>query len=146
MMANMETNMITDSSITLYNKYIDANRAEQFQRFVVDDVVWWSSLSTPGGNKLIAANIFNIIIPFGVCEFYLDSVAWRALVDKSNNWTLQEGDFVVNGNVPDIIGSGVGQITISALKAKHNEIGQILTWNPMEQGSLSIQHFEITAK
>lgn len=135
--------MITNTAMTIYNKYID-NRAEKYQRTTLAAVLWDSSAATI---KRRSADLQNnkavVALPYYIGPAYLKSKAWLALVDKSANWTLQAGDIVVRGSVADEI---TGGFTVSALRAKYDDVLEIVSVAFMDQGSPNTHHWEILCK
>jgi len=137
--------MRTNSNLTVYNKHIDSEtRGEIYQRTVIYDVAWENRKAA---NVLaageIAADQAVIYIPKARGDDYLAPRAWQALEDKTDNWTLQTGDFIVKGVVTDEITS---EYTISDLKAEYDDVLRILSVDTMDIGSLSVQHWQVGAK
>ena len=138
--------MIPNGSLTVYNKYIDTAGAEQYISTVIPKVVWWGPRGvaiTKSG--LLAANTFNVQIPLGMCRNFLDFPAWLALpiARRAMNWTLQEGDWMVKGSVSDIISAS---FTMTQLKAKYPEVGQIISVDLMDQGMMSLRYWQVWLK
>ena len=136
--------MIPNGSATVYNKYIDTSLAEQYLGTIIPQVVWWG----PRGVRitrqgLIAANTWNVLIPHGMLTNFLDFQAWQALTTKTAKWTLQEGDWMVYGSVSDVISS---TFTITQLKAKYPEVGQIISVDPMDQGNINMRYTRVWLK
>ena len=136
--------MVTNASITIYNRYL-VSGVETYQRTQVLDVYWSNGKArntlASGGN--IASDQASIYIPYARGAMYADPKVWLALIVKTGKWTLQTGDYVVKGLVTDEISSG---FTISALKAKYDYVLQISSVDPMLAGSQSIRHWQIGAK
>jgi hypothetical protein len=135
--------MITNTPMTVYNKYIE-NRAEKYQRTGLSAVLWDSSSATVKRKSSDLQNNKAVIaLPHYIGAAYLKQKAWLALVDKTEFWTLQEGDIVVRGTVADEITS---EFTISALRAKYNDVLEIVSVAFMDQGSPNTHHWEILCK
>lgn len=135
--------MIPNCDITIYNKYL-ASRAEVFQRSVVRNVGWQATKAVAGTKAgPLQSNVATIFIPFGGNTEYLAPKAWNALVVKTSNWTLQEGDVVVRGEVADEIS---GAFTITDLRAKYDDVVTITSVDAMDFGSANVQHWEVGAK
>jgi len=133
--------MITNGSLTVYNKYIDTNSVEQYFGTILPGSIFWGPRGTNiTKSGLIAANTFSVIIPSGYLANYLEFIAWQALalVSKPGNWTIQEGDFMVQGAVTDVIIPGTFSIT--QLKAKYPEVGQVISYDVMTQGNLNMRY------
>ncbi|MBI5954372.1 MAG: hypothetical protein HY865_22170 [Chloroflexi bacterium] len=135
--------MITNTPMTVYNKYVE-NRAEKYQRTALSAVLWDSSSATV---KHKSANMQDnkavIALPHYIGGAYLKPKVWLALVDKTANWTLQEGDVVVRGIVVDEITEG---FTLSALRAKYDDVLEIVSVAFMDQGSPNTHHWEVLCK
>lgn len=134
--------MRTNSDITIYNKYVDSGE-EMYQRTVVKDTEWENRAAA---NKLasggsIKADTASIYIPFARNHGYLAPKAWQD--DRSGNWTLKTGDFIVKGEVDDEISS---VFTISDLKSDYDDVVKITSVDTHDFGSLSMQHWEVNAK
>jgi len=136
--------MKTNADITIYNKYIDAaTRAEKYQRSVIAEVNWENcKAAMVRRTGELAADKARVFIPFVNHINYLAPKAWQALTTKTNNWTLQEGDIIVRGIVTDEISSS---FTVSALKAKYDDVLTIRSVDTYDQGSARMQHWEIGA-
>jgi hypothetical protein len=138
----MVARLIPNGHITIYNKYI-AIRAEVYQRSEVYDVVWQSSDAISRMKEQVAANSALIMIPFARGLEYLAPKAWQALTDKSDNWTLQDGDVIVRGIVTDEI---AGAFTIKDLYTAYDDVLAIASVAAMDEGSLNVRHWEVNCK
>lgn len=155
--------MKTNANLTIYNKYTDpTSRSEKYQRTQIISptgfsVLWENRKAAntlvTGGN--IATDQASIYIPFLQGENFLPSTEWQALVTKTGKWTLQTGDFVVKGLVTDEIQDTVTDpetheitpaFTISLLKEKYQDVLSITSVDTMDQGSLSMKHWQLGAK
>jgi hypothetical protein len=135
--------MIPNCDITIYNKYL-ASRAEVFQRSVIRNVGWQATKAVSGTKAgPLQSNVATIFIPFVGNTEYLAPKAWQALVSKSANWTLQEGDVVVRGEVADEI---TGAFTITDLRAKYDDVVSITSVDTMDFGSSYMHHWEVGCK
>ena len=135
--------MIPNCDITIYNKYL-VSRAEVFQRSVIRDVGWQATKAIMGTKAgALASNVATIFIPSVSHTEYRAPKAWQALVTKTANWTLQEGDVVVKGEVADTITSG---FTITDLRAKYDDVVTITSVDVMDFGSSNVQHWEVGCK
>lgn len=138
--------MRTNADLTIYNKYVDSvTRTEKYQRTQVKAVAWEnrkaSNTIATGGN--ISADQARVFIPFQRGANYAKAKAWQALSTKTSRWTLQEGDVIVKGLVSDEIGTG---FTVTALKAKYDDVLMISSVDTMDSGSASMRHWQVGAK
>ncbi len=140
--------MMTDSNCTIYNKYVLSGK-EKFQLHQIISPagysVHWenrkaSNVLATGGN--IAADQAYIYVPIMSGTGHLDPKAWQALVNKSLNWTIQVGDYIVKDLVPDVI---TDAFTITMLKAKYDNVLQIKSVDYIEYGSVAMHHWKIGA-
>lgn len=134
--------MIPNSDITVYNKYF-VNRAEVYQRSEVYDVVWQATDAISRAKEQVAVNSALIMIPFARGIGYEYPKAWQLLTDKSDAWTLQEGDIIVRGIVTDEI---TGAYTVTSLRAEHDDVVMITAIAAMDEGSLNVRHWELNCK
>ena len=136
--------MRTNSDLTLFNRYLVAG-AETYQRTVIADVAWENrkaaNVLASGGN--LAADSVAVYIPLARGDDYLAPKAWQALVSKTGQWTLQVGDVSVRGTVTDTIGPS---FTLTALKAKYDDVLVITSVDTMDSGSPALQHWQLGAK
>jgi hypothetical protein len=115
-----------------------------FQRTEVSDVLWQSSQAVNKHRGAdLSANKAVIAIPFSECLAHLMPKAWLALADKTDNWTLQEGDVIVRGIVTDEVTT---EFTMSDLRAKYDDVLEIVSAERMDQGSPNTHHWLIGCK
>jgi hypothetical protein len=131
--------------MTVYNKYIDpATRLEKYQRVGIVAVAWENrkaaNVRSTGG--LASADQARVFIPFACGVNFLQPKAWQALTTKTGKWTLQVGDLIVKGLVSDEIQTG---FTVTALKAKYDDVLVITSVDTMDAGSPGMQHWNIGA-
>jgi len=135
----------TNSTLTIYNKYVDGTtRAEKYQRTVVGSVMWQGAkASSAASGGLLASNTATVFIPFALGAAYKEPQAWLALSSKTGYWTLREGDILVKGTVTDTISDS---FTMTALKAKYNNVVMVTSVDIMDMGSAHMQHWMVGAK
>lgn len=135
----MAAQVIPNSHITVYNKYIDTTtRAEKYQRTVINNVVWQSQKAITRAQEQVAANSALVMIPFALGADYLKPKAWQAA--RSGKWTLQEGDVIVRGVVAQEITT---EYTLTALRAVYDDVVMIVSVDAMDQGTPNVQHWEV---
>jgi hypothetical protein len=137
--------MRTNANCTVYNKYVDtATKSEKYQRVGIIAVAWENrkaaNVRSTGG--LAGADQARVFIPFARGVNFLKPKAWQALTTKTGKWTLQVGDLIVKGLVSDEIQTG---FTVTALKAKYDDVLVITSVDTMDAGSLSMQHWNLGA-
>jgi hypothetical protein len=135
--------VIPNCNITIYNKYIE-NRVEKWQRAEILEVGWEDTKAVNSQRFGTAANLAVVFIPFDrKATGYASPKTWQALTDKSDRWTLQEGDVIVRGIVTDEIDSN---FTITDLRAENDHVFAIASVDEMDYGSPAVQHFEVGCK
>lgn len=138
--------MRTNANLTIYNKYI-ADRADVYLRTEITSVAWENQTGvkrlTSGG--VISDDKAIIYIPFQRGSAFLSPKTWQALAneDKSDNWTLQEGDIIVKGIASDEITT---EFTVSDLMAKYDDVLKITLAATFDMGSPALQHWKVGAK
>ena len=134
--------MRTNCSATIYNKYVVAG-AEKYQRAVLVAVAWenrkGSNIIRSG---LLAADSVVVYVPFSIGTNYVAPRAWQALETKTGYWTLQIDDVMVKGTVTDEISA---EFTMTALKAKYDDVVRIKSVDTMDMGSVTMRHFQVGA-
>lgn len=142
--------MITNGPATIYNRSIDlATRSEIYHRALIPAVQWVNRkaahvLATGG---LQSADQATIHIPLASGKYYKEWPEWNALTNKGLYWTLHPGDYIVQGNVPEKIGVGVEEISVTALRTKYDiRALSITTIDPwVTLGSMSMRHWKVGA-
>lgn len=135
--------MITNTDMTVYNKYISSGSA-MYQRTVIPDVHWEAVQAMNQarfGN--LDSNKATVLIPAARGEDYLDPIEWEAQTTKTGTWTLHEGDVIVKGNVTDEI---TGSFTLTSLKKKYSNVLVIESVDFRDLGSSRMHHWEVGAK
>jgi len=139
--------MKTNTPATLYNRYYDPDtKLEVFQRKLLPAVMWedrkYSRVVQTGGR--LADYTAMIYIPFSYNKAtFAKPKAWLALEDKSNYWTIQEGDLLVKGDVADVLNAG---FTPSDLKRKYDDVLSAIDIYTYDMGSYALQHWKVGAK
>lgn len=153
----MAAQVIPNSDITIYNRYIDAGtRSEKYARVVVKRVVWQATKAISGGKSgALASNIATVFIPMQRGADYVTPIAWQALTDKTGKWTLQDGDVIVRNAVSDEITAATTDpeteivtpaFTMTSLRAKYEDVVTITSIDCMDQGSANVQHWQVGCK
>lgn len=136
--------MITNSDMTIYNKYFDtATRLDKYQRTVLYGVFWDDKKAV---NRLQSglqdADEVLIVIPFSVSSNrqYIPPKEFLRLEDKSGYYTLQEGDRVVRGDIEFEITGKVSELD------DLYEAFTVTSVDTKDFGSLHMRHWEVGAK
>jgi len=139
--------MKTNTAVTIFNRYYDPDlKVEVYQRTVIPAALWEDrkySRAVGGGTRLADYSAM-IFIPFSYSKAsYLQPIPWLALADKSDNWTIQQGDFLVKGEVADELSSS---FTPSDLKRKYDDVLEAIDIYTFDFGSYHLQHWKVMAK
>ena len=98
-----------DTTLTIYNKYVDPDtRVVTWYRTVVENCFWkydntrYYSGQQQGFNSILSNTKF-VTCRIPKDERYLDILDWIKSDDRANHFTLNNGDFIVQGEVDDAI-------------------------------------------
>lgn len=136
--------MRANADITIYNKYFDkASRLDKYQRTVLKGVFFDNKKAV----NTIKSGMENadeamIVIPFSVNsnKTYKNPIEFQKLIDKSNYFTLQEGDRVVKGDIDFEITGKLSELD------KNYDAYTITSVDTKDFGSLRMRHWEVGAK
>lgn len=136
--------MKVNADITIYNRYFDVEtRLDKYQRTVLRGVFWdhKEAVNTIKSGLESADKIF-IAIPFSVdtTKEYIKSKGFEKLENKTNYYTLQEGDRVVKGVIDFEINGKVSDLD------KEYEAYTITSVDTKDFGSPHLRHWEVGAK
>lgn len=139
----MQVQVIPNSDITIYNKYIDpTTRKEKYQRTVVKNVVWQAAKAVYAtGAGMVRSDTATVFIPFARDAAYLKPHAWQAA--KTGKWTLQENDVIVRGSITTEI---TDSFTMTQLRAANDDVVTINSVARMDEGSPNMRHWQVGAK
>lgn len=123
--------MKTNTSMTIFNKY-----GSDFKSHIIKEVFWDDSLGINLDAGYENADNVNVYIPFNKNDLseYKEPKKYNG-----TGWTIQNGDFIVKGNV---------EIEeIERIKdLKDYEVFEITVVDVKDFGSYNMQHFEIRGK
>lgn len=136
--------MMTNTSITVYNKYLDpVAKLDKYQRVVIHDV-HWSGVDTAkrvqtGRNEEDKA---YIVIPFTSVSGlqFVSPLEFQKLEDKTGYFTLAPEDRIVKGDVPLEITGKVSDLD------KAYEAMIVTAVDTRDYGSEHMKHWAVTAK
>lgn len=133
-------NMFNDT-VTIYNKYKDGS-AEKWQRTVIVGV-YWNAIKGAVMRKtgVSSADSVVIIIPKNIAteRKYEKPVAFGALPDTSQSWTLASGDYIVKGSVDYEIEKSIKELNV------FDDVCRISSVDFKDFGG-NMAHFEVSAK
>ena len=132
--------MTTNTSMSVYNKYTDEEKNVVFTKHLIDNVFWDDSKGINRNLGYENADDVNVFIPKNQNDMsgYVEPKKYKGL---NNTWTLENGDFIVKGNVEE---SSV--TSIKELLKKYDNVFTISLVDDKDFGSTNMQHFEIRGK
>lgn len=101
-----------DKTITLYNKRYDAStKKTTWPKTVIAGVSWSGHQRVTTGDGLTSNDGYSVRVPLeAMPEGFLGRSEYAALPDPAGHWTAQNGDVVVLGEGPEVVG-GITEIT-----------------------------------
>lgn len=126
--------MITNTSISVFNKYTEPNtRDVSYKKHLIKEVFWDDSLGINLNAGYENADKVNAYIPFDKNDLseYKEPKEYNG-----TGWTLQNGDYMIKGEVD--IDEVKGIKDLSAY-----EVFEITVVDVKDFGSYNMQHFEI---
>lgn len=132
--------MKTNTSMSVFNKYTDEEKNVVFTKHLIDNVFWDDSKGINRNLGYENADDVNVFIPKNQNDMsgYVEPKKYKGL---NNTWTLENGDFIVKGNVEE---SSV--TSIKELLKKYDNVFTISLVDDKDFGSTNMQHFEIRGK
>ena len=132
--------MKTNTSMSVFNKYTDEEKNVIFKKHLIDNVFWDDSKGINRNLGYENADDVNVFIPKNQNDMsgYVEPKKYKGL---NNTWTLENGDFIVKGNVEE---SSV--MSIKELAKKYDNVFTISLVDDKDFGSANMQHFEIRGK
>lgn len=126
--------MMTNTKITVYNKYLEPfTHTTIYKKHLIENVFWDDSLGVNLNMGYENADKVNVYIPYDKNDLtgYTEAKNYNGV-----GWTLQNGDFMVKGEV-DLE-------TVNGIKDLANyEVFTITVCDNKDFGSSNMQHFEI---
>ena len=96
---------VWNETITIYNRYqtlVSGKTTTKWNRTVLSDCFFGHQKNqTVDGLTIVSSNTFIVRIPAN--SAYLSPEAYYALDTKTGKFTINKGDIIVRGNVPDVL-------------------------------------------
>ena len=129
-------NMMTNTSMTVFNKYTELfTKDVSYKKHLIKQVFWDDSLGINLNTGYENADKVNVYIPFDKNEDdlkeYIEPKHYNGI-----GWTLQNGDFIIKGDVDIQEVSGIKDLS-------SYEVLEITVIDKKDFGSYNMQHFEI---
>ena len=126
--------MMTNTKMTIYNKYVNTSTHQtSYRKHIIDNVFWDDSLGINLNMGYENADKVDIYIPFDKNNLndYVEPINYNG-----TGWTIQNGDFIIKGE------TNINEIT--GIKDLSNyEVFTITVCDTKDFGSSNMQHFEI---
>lgn len=145
--------MITNADITLYNAYYSKEEGiTKYNKSYLKGVNFQStkSIKLSETKGLLSSDVVKIFIPFSVDsdgKRYIQPKAYKRLNDdeKHRYFTFNNDDKVVKGII-DFEITGVKPNNLKYLEEMYDDVYNIISVNTNDNGSPSMQHWEVGAK
>ena len=126
--------MMTNTKMTIYNKYLDPfTHKTTYKKHLIENVFWDESLGINLNMGYENADKVNVYIPYDKNDF---STYKEPKQFNNEGWTLQNGDFMVKGEINLDEVSGIKDLS-------DYEVFTMTVCDNKDFGSSNMQHFEI---
>lgn len=130
--------MMTNTKMSVFNKYTSPQKQVKYIKHVVDNVFWDDERSVQLSTGNEKDDKVVVFIPKDKNDF---SGYVKPKEYDGTNWTLDNGSYIVKGETSENEVS-----TLKELSSKYNEVAEITSVIDRDFGSYSMQHFEIRGK
>jgi len=128
--------MMTNTKMSVFNRYKEPfTNNVSYKKHVIQYVFWDDSLGINLNTGYENADKVNIYIPFDKNKSDLENYK-EPKQYNGNGWTLQNGDFIIKGEVAESEVDGIKDL-------KAYEVFEITVIDKKDFGSYNMQHFEI---
>lgn len=129
--------MMTNTKMSIFNRCTDSlTRAITFKKHTIENVFWDDSKGVNLNKGYDAADNVNVYIP-------KDKNDMSAYVNAKNyngtGWTLNEGDFIIKGEITESEVTGIKDLS-------NYKVFTITMVDDKDFGSENMHHFEIRGK
>ena len=145
-----------DSTVTIYNKYVDPTTQKvTWYRCVAENCFWKDVNETYYvGTRGISTTGVKLETKEVVCRIpeddrYFDRGAWNALDDKTDTFTLSQGDIIVLGEVEDVIDDYTSGQRSTDLITKYKALQSCLevdTFVNNVRNGIGLRHYRVVGK
>jgi len=127
---------MTNTKMSVFNRYKEPfTNNVSYKKHVIEHVFWDDSLGINLNTGYENADKVNIYIPFDKNKSDLENYK-EPKQYNGNGWTLQNGDFIIKGEVTESEVDGIKDL-------KAYEVFEITVIDKKDFGSYNMQHFEI---
>ena len=131
--------MITNTKMTVFNRYTDEMKNIIYKRHLIDNVFWDDIRSVNQRLGYDNTDEVRIFIPKNKNDMS-GYVKPKQYTGSNGKWTLHEGDFIVRGNI------NISQVSKIKELEKYDDVFTITLVDNKDFGSPDMQHFEIKGK
>ena len=126
--------MTTNTSMSIFNKYTEPfTRKVTFKKHLIDYVFWDDTKAVDQNDGYDKSNKVAVYVPKDINDL---SKYIKAKNYNGTGWTIQNGDFIIKGDVVEIEVSGIKELS-------QYETFIIKSFSDKDYGSKNMHHFEI---
>ena len=126
--------MTTNTNMSIFNKYTEPfTHNIVFKKHLIDYVFWDDTKAVKQNDGYDKDNKINVYVPKDINNL---SEYIKAKNYNGTGWTIQDGDFIIKGDVPINEVSGIKELS-------QYETFIIKSFSDKNYGSENMQHFEI---
>jgi hypothetical protein len=126
--------MTTNTNMSIFNKYTEPfTHNVVFKKHLIDYVFWDDTKAVKQNDGYDKDNKINVYVPKDINNL---SEYIKAKNYNGTGWTIQDGDFIIKGNVPINEVSGIKELS-------QYETFIIKSFSNKDYGSENMHHFEI---
>jgi hypothetical protein len=126
--------MTTNTNMSIFNKYTEPfTHNVVFKKHLIDYVFWDDTKAVKQNDGYDKDNKINVYVPKDINNL---SEYIKAKNYNGTGWTIQDGDFIIKGDIPIEEVSGIKELS-------QYETFIIKSFSDKDYGSENMQHFEI---
>lgn len=126
--------MTTNTNMSIFNKYTEPfTHNVVFKKHLIDYVFWDDTKAVKQNDGYDKNNKINVYVPKDINDL---SKYIKAKNYNGTGWTIQDGDFIIKGDIPIEEVSGIKELS-------QYETFIIKSFSDKDYGSKNMHHFEI---
>lgn len=130
---------MTNTSMSVFNKYTEPfTKDVVYKKHLVKEVFWDDVVGVNSNTGFENNDKVSVYIPFDKNEKDLEGYI-EPKQYNGNGWTLQNGDFIIKGDVDIDEVEGIKELSAY-------EVFEISEWSKKDFGSYNMHHFEVMGK
>ena len=126
--------MTTNTNMSIFNKHTDSfTKNVTFKKHLIDKVFWVDTKQVKQNDGYDKDNKVAVYIPKDVNDLstYINAKNYNGI-----GWTIQEGDFIIKGDVTETEVTGIKELS-------KYETFIVKSFSDKDYGSKNMHHFEI---